>query len=123
LSEKIQIQIEPDKKGERIIIAAFISELSPGKFRENVLKEALKANAHFIALGNPGGILGFSAKHNNQLSCHTFVPTEECTSEKLLASLSYLAEYSLSWAEALRSGQQAPAELQTRAGPPLGMRS
>ncbi len=112
MNEKLRVQIEPDKQEDRIILAAFIGELNPGRFREDVLKEALKANAQFIGNGNAGAILGFSARHN-QLACHTFLPILEISPEKLLASLTYLTEHALSWMEALQSGRAAPPGIQT----------
>lgn len=118
INEKMPVQIEADSRGENLMIVAFIGQLNPGKFREEVLKEALKANAHFINTGNSGGILGFSA-HHNQLSCHTYVPAKEANVEKLLSSLTYLTEYALSWVEALQNGQIAPAGIQPRQSIPL----
>ena len=39
-----QVQMEIDSRGENVVIAANLGELTQGKYRENVLKEALKAN-------------------------------------------------------------------------------
>jgi hypothetical protein len=113
VNEKIAVQIEPESRGENVVIAAFISHLNPGKYREEVLKEALKANAHFIRTGNIGAILSFCG-HRNQLACHTYVPANDITTEKLLTSLTYLTETAISWLDALQSGQTAPAGVQMR---------
>lgn len=123
INEKMRLQIEPDKKGENLVIVAYMGQLNPGKFREEALKEALKANTHFVISGNTGAILGYSG-HHNQLSCHTFVPFDGLTVEKLLPALTYLTEYSLSWMDSLLAGQTAPPGLQPRppAMTPFGIR-
>lgn len=123
MNDKLRVQIEPDKTQDRIIIAAFITELNPGRFREDVLKEALKVNAQSVMSGNTGAILGFAGRHN-RLSCHTFLSTKNLTSDQLLAALTYLSEQSLAWLDAVQSGQIIPAALQTnRPLPaPFGMR-
>jgi len=113
LKDKLRVQIEPDKKEERILIAAFISELNPGRFREDVLKEALRVNALNIANGQTGAILGFSSRHN-QLACHTILPFQEVTAEKLVGALTHLVEQALSWFDALQSGQAVPPGLVPR---------
>jgi hypothetical protein len=71
--EKIKLQIELDAPQENIIIGAIIGELVPGKFRENVLREALKENS------SPPprlGVFAFSPKKNaliffNKISIQT----------------------------------------------------
>src|SRR5579872_2904597 len=44
IKKGIIIQLQPDVAMEKVLIASKIVEVPPGKFRENVLKEALKAN-------------------------------------------------------------------------------
>ena len=48
INNLIKVQIELDSPGEKILLMSLITELPPGKFRENILKDALKAN--FLAL-------------------------------------------------------------------------
>jgi len=123
MNEKIRIQIEPDTKEDKIAMAAYITELSPGKFREEVLKEALKANASTVAGGSMNNILGFCARHN-EFACHAYLPLRELNTEKLLPVLVSLAEYSISWLEAIQSGRHAPPGVLTKptSPTPFGLR-
>ncbi len=113
LKDKVRVQLEPDNKEDRLILAAFIGELSPGRFREDVLKEALKANAQNTVNGHAGAILGFCARHN-QLACHTFLLYQEAMGEKLLNTVTYLSEQAVSWFDALQNGHAAPPSLLSR---------
>jgi hypothetical protein len=117
LKDKLRVQIEPDKKEERVMIAAFIAELNPGRFRENVLKEALRVNTQNVVNGQTGAILGFSARHN-QLACYTSLPFEGISGEKLVTALSYLIEQSLLWFDALQNGQAVPPGILPNYAPP-----
>ncbi len=44
ISHRFSVQIEYDPLRDRLLFISFIIEILPGKFRENVLREALKAN-------------------------------------------------------------------------------
>ncbi len=121
MNKKIRVQLEPDKSLENLLVVALIGEVNPGRFREEILKEALKANDRLVAMGIGEGILGFSA-HHNKLTCHTILPFSNTTSELLLSSLLYLSEFSLLWADALLS-DRAPVTRQKATLPaPHGFR-
>lgn len=106
--ETLKVQLEQDKKSH-IVVAAFLCELGPGKFREEVLKESLKANAQFF----PGGILCFSSK-NGQLSIYLLLPIETLDGQKLLESLSILINYALQWQTAIQEGKTAPLSIASK---------
>lgn len=57
----LKVQIEHEIDQERILFASFLQELPPGKFREDILKEALKANDALDRLG----IFAYSPKNNS----------------------------------------------------------
>ncbi len=57
----LKVQIEHESPEERILVASFLCELPPGKFREDLLKEALKANDSLERLG----IFAYSPKNNS----------------------------------------------------------
>ena len=40
INNLIKVQIELDSPGEKILLMSLITELPPGKFRENILKDA-----------------------------------------------------------------------------------
>ncbi len=107
LKDKLRVQIEPDKKDECIILAAMLGELGPGRFREEVFKEALRVNAYNLTNGQTGAILGFCARLN-QFTCYSTLPFYELTAEKLTNALTYLVEQSLAWFDAVQNGQTVP---------------
>lgn len=72
------IQIEYNSSRQALLIASFIGEIPPGKFRENLLKDALKANCPFPQ----DGILGYSER-NNQLTLSQWIPLRELSAQKL----------------------------------------
>ena len=54
INELIEVQMEYNSASEKVLMASFCCEIPPGKFRENVLKEALKANSLFPRIGSYG---------------------------------------------------------------------
>ncbi len=51
IKDKVKVQIEYEESSDRIILACFIAEIPPGKFREGVLSAGLKANYLDPSLG------------------------------------------------------------------------
>ncbi len=101
--EKLPIQIEMDPYGNTLIIAAFVSELPPGSFRELVLKESLKANASYHSFGTFAYV-----EKNNMLVLHQFLLAKDLNGQKLAEFLELFIEEALLWQEAIASGQAAP---------------
>jgi len=96
----IQLEYEPAR--ERILIASFLSDIPPGKLRENVLRDALKANFPYPELGS----FGYSER-NNKLSLFLYVPLNGLTGPKLAALLAAFIEKATKWKEAIEQGQTA----------------
>ncbi|MBS3904593.1 MAG: CesT family type III secretion system chaperone [Simkania sp.] len=119
VDDQFEVQMEVGKKND-LIILAFINELGPGKFREEVLKEGLKANNQLL----PGGIVSFSGK-TNQLVIYKRLPNELLNAQSVLETLSSLIDYATQWLVSLKEGKTAPAFLVTRSassGLPFGMK-
>ncbi len=118
VGDQLEVQIEPDKK-EDVVIYAFIGELGPGKFREEVLKEGLKANNQLL----PGGTLGYSGK-NNQFAICQRLNHETIKGQELLEALATLIDYATQWQSALKEGKLAPSFLSSKplAPPPFGIK-
>ena len=111
--EKLPIQIEMDPYGEKVIIAAFLAELPPGRFRELVLKESLKVNRIY----HPFGFFAYVEK-NNMLILHQFLSVRELNGQKFAEFLEIFIEEAFTWQEAIASGQAAPRSyLTTHQGP------
>ena len=92
------VQIENNLQKETLLIATFVGEIIPGKFRENILKAGLKANKDVQT-----GILAYSGK-NNQLALFKHLPIQNLTGATLLAFLNEFLDKATAWRGALESG-------------------
>lgn len=99
VNNTIHLQIEHDARKDRLLIATFICEVPAGKFRENILKEALKSNAPYARTGT----LAFSER-NNQLALFAYLPFQYITAQKLADFLSVFIEKALGWKQGIESG-------------------
>ncbi|MCB1072525.1 MAG: CesT family type III secretion system chaperone [Chlamydiia bacterium] len=103
LDENLEVQMQMDKHGENLLVCAFLGDVPPGRFRENVLKDALKVNGQY----QPFGSLAFYEK-KNMLILHQFLPAEKLNGEKLAQHLEVFIEEAEEWRRALASGSTAP---------------
>lgn len=110
LDHKIRVQIEVDPVEDRIHIASQIEELSPGKFRENVLLHALIENVYPYILT---GTLAYSDKTGSLVLFHTF-ELDRITPDKLFAFLPRFVDKTADWQEALKAAAPAPASVLER---------
>jgi hypothetical protein len=94
----IQIEYEPSR--DRILIASFLCDIPPGKLRENILKDALKANFPFPEMGS----LGY-CERNNKLALFLYVPLSGLSGEKCASILTAFIEKANAWREAVPLGQ------------------
>lgn len=98
------VQLERDPGQERLLIASKIIEIPPGRFRENVLKEALKANA----LPDPRiGIFAYIAKIN-QLVLYQYYPFDILTAQRMMGLLGPFIQTAESWRNAIAKGSAGP---------------
>lgn len=104
IENQITLQLQPDMAQENLFIFAKLIEIPPGKFRENVLKEALKANA----LPDPRiGSFGYIAP-TNHLALFQKIPINLLGSEQLAAFIGAFIELGTRWKKAIASGLAAP---------------
>lgn len=105
----LPVQLQMDRSREKLLAAAFIYELPPGRFREDVLCEALKANG----LPDPRpGIFCYVAAEN-KLVLYADALITQITAEKLVNLLASLIDYAQLWREALERGSPSPAPVQS----------
>lgn len=95
----LKVQLEHESSLGRVLIACFPAEIPPGKLREDILKEALKANHSFDRLGN----FAYSSK-NNSLAYFAYVPDSE-SPEVFSEILLNFAETGKNWKAAIETGQ------------------
>jgi hypothetical protein len=99
------LQIEQDIYDNNFIFLAYIYELLPGKFREDVFISALKAN-NFPAMN---GTLGYF-REENYLTFHKFIPSDT-PKDKIIDNLSEVIYIAENWKKALDRGRTAPDDI------------
>ena len=99
----MHVQLQEEENTDRILIGAFLGELPPGKFRENLLKETLKENDLYPRVGT----FAYSPR-NNQLAFFTYVLLPTLTGELLADVLEIFLDRAFSWKTALETGQIPP---------------
>jgi hypothetical protein len=117
---KTQIQMQLDTSEKNLLIASIAIEIPPGKFRENVLKDALKTNQ----LPDPRPATIGYLTINNHLTLHQSIPIEVLDGKRLAAYFGAFMTETESWIEAIRSGRSAPTLLMPDNPPsqPFGLR-
>ena len=97
---ELHLQLKEDDSKDRLLIAAFLAEIPPGKFRENIFKETLKENNLIPRIGT------FSySERNNQLALFSYVYFEGLNGDKMADFLENFLEKAFSWKTALQTGQ------------------
>lgn len=116
---RLTVQMQLDVSQEHLWMFSKLIDTPPGKFRENILKEALKANS----LPDPRiGILAY-LKATNQLILFQKYPLTILNGERLSGLFASFTEMADSWREAIESGQSSPLEVrQELARNPFGMK-
>jgi len=102
-NDEIEIQLEPSSNMETLFIGTFITEISPGKFREEVLKNALKMNDQLPYIGT----LSY-CKQNNALFFFRTYPLSQLTGHDLALFLSQFLAFALSWKKTIQEGHTLP---------------
>ena len=114
IKKKLSIHMEMVEERDALLLAAFLAEIPPGRFRENVLRESLKVNATHHTFGT----LAYIEKINT-LVMHRYIPAATLTGEKLAEILEGFIVEADQWREAIQNGQAAPSEyLKTHGGQP-----
>jgi carbonic anhydrase len=99
INNQLHIQISDEKEKDRILIATFICEIPPGKFKENIFSEALKENHSYPRLAT----FAYSEK-NNQLAVFSHVYYPNLTGDSLADFLEKFIEKALSWKTGVETG-------------------
>lgn len=97
---ELHVQLKEDDNKDRILVAAFVTEIPAGKFREKILLETLKENNLFPRVGT------FSySERNNQLAFYSYVYFQGLDGAKMADFLESFLEKAFSWRTAMQTGQ------------------
>ncbi len=117
LHGNLVIQLQPDMTREHLWIFTKLIEIPPGKFRENVLKEALKSNG----LPDPrAAVLAYMAATNHLVLFQKY-PIAILTGERLAGLIGSFVETADSWKSAIAAGQSAPPSSEKKPSNPFGL--
>lgn len=97
--EDLQIQLEVDAGQENLLVASFICDLAPGKFRENILKDALKCNGPIPR----NGTLAYSER-NNKLVLFSYLKLSSLNGRKLAEFLNPFIDKAKEWRLGVETG-------------------
>lgn len=99
IDQSLHMQIEDEEQNNRILIASFLHEIPAGKYRENLLKEGLKANTLYPRIGT------FAyCERNNQFCLFDYLSYINLTGEKAADRLACFIEKALNWRQAIAKG-------------------
>lgn len=90
----LMVHIEPFEKGDFMLISTKMPELLPGRFQEEVMREALKSNG--LASSANQGIFGYS-EDSKRLIFFGLLSLRELNGEKIAAFLGPFLEKAESW--------------------------
>jgi hypothetical protein len=97
----LEIQLEIDRSGQFMVLGADLGAIPPGKYRENLFREALKAND----MPHPThGTLAYSKK-SDHLILFERINVHELNGEKVAAEITPFSEKATLWSEALKNGE------------------
>lgn len=97
----IQVQLELNERDETVIIVSDLGTLTFGRYRENVFKEALKANG----LPPPrSGIFAYSKKNEVLVLCDQ-IPIDQLSGQKLADYLQLFTQKAELWKTSISRGE------------------
>ncbi len=99
IEQILHVQLEYEESKQEILIASFLASIPAGKFREETLLAALKANHDIDSLGS----FAYSDK-NTMLALQLYLPIS-ITAEELNQKLKEFIEKGKKWKEAVDQGR------------------
>lgn len=99
VNDSLHVQMEFDPGRDRILIAALICDVPPGKFRENLLKEALKFNGAYPRVGTLGYL-----ERENKLALYEYLYFPEINGEKMGQFLVNFIGKATEWRQNVENG-------------------
>ena len=107
VEEEIIVQLEQEPHDQALIVTCIISELPPGTFRRNILKDALKSND---LLGKRPGILSY-LEHDNQLVLFYKAQLQPIKANTFTKTLMGLVHRAKLWKHAIEQGRTCPSDV------------
>ena len=103
VNDKLIVYLELDESENNILFGTFLCDIPPGKFRENVFINTLKANGQIPV----NSIFAFN-EPSSKLALFSFVPLATANALTLKDQLQHFIEKAMQWKDAIESGKAAP---------------
>jgi hypothetical protein len=97
LKSGLEIQLEIDRSGTFLVLGTDLGTVAPGRYRENLFREALKANDLPYPLH---GVLAYSKK-SDHLVLFEKLYLKELNGEKIAAEITPFADKAMTWKNAV----------------------
>ncbi len=115
INKTVQIQIQVDSAEENLMLGSKVYTIPPGKFRENVLRNALQHNALPELLGAFGFI-----RETNTLVLFTFIYLRGKSPQMIATIIEEFLQIITSWKEAIQSNLPGPTLItKVKSSPPI----
>ncbi|NGX42083.1 MAG: hypothetical protein K940chlam7_00359 [Chlamydiae bacterium] len=102
----LEVYIEPHEKGDFLLICTDLGRVPPGRYREDVFREALKSNG----LPYPrNGTFGYS-EQSDHLLFFELLSLKELNGEKIATFLYPFMEKALVWKQSIEGGEVPVAD-------------
>lgn len=103
----ITIQMEMGRKSPHFLIGSDLGNVPVGKYRENLFREALRANNQPLPRN---GVFAYSHQ-TDHLVLFLFIPIENINAEKIAERLLPFGELAFRWKDAISQGNIPEVEL------------
>ena len=105
VDDKLTFEIQPDPSQEQILIGSLLTEIPPGKFKENVFTQTLKANNQIPRRG----CFAFN-EETSELVLFEYIFLHNLKAKHLKNILAEFIEKAMNWKESIEAGQEAPTD-------------
>lgn len=99
----LQIQLQLDRSQKMLFIGSFLTEVPPGKYKENVFTQTLKANSQIPNIG----FFAYNEKIA-KLFLYEYLPLKDLSSKDLYDYFALFTDKASSWKKAIEAGEAAP---------------
>lgn len=101
LPNRLEVHVEIDRTGTKMILGTYLGQLPPGRYRELVFVEALRMNG----LPPPhAGTFAYNSK-TDQLVLFRWIDLHDMSGEKIAKLLKPFSERGAQWSEAINAGR------------------
>jgi hypothetical protein len=115
--DQIHVQLLFNEGKEELMLATFVCDVPPGKYREQLLRAGLISNFE----SPTSGILSYSER-NNQLTLHHTLPAAHLNGEKVFRAFEDFVAKALEWKDAVENGKPLPINPPPSQGGIFGMK-